>query len=59
MLWMIVLCLPVGLYVPEISEDKFRILVGAGIFLAVFRGMIDKDGLARMLAIWKGSPDAG
>ena len=59
MLWVIVLCLPLGLLLPEISIDKFRILVGAGIFLAIFRGMIDKDGLARMLSIWKGQHNDG
>lgn len=58
-LWMIVFCIPFALLMPDVSIEKFRILVGAGIFLAIFRGMIDKDGLARMLSVWKGKADAG
>lgn len=55
LLWSIIAVLPFALVLPEISEAKFKTLVGAAIFLAIFRGAIDKDGLARILMIWKGS----
>lgn len=55
LLWFTALAVPVAAWRGNLSDTSFWALCVLAGFLFAFRGGVDKDGVARLLKIWKGS----
>lgn len=53
LMWCCVPLLFAGLH-PDVTKEKFALIVGITVALFFFRGVVDKGWIERILTIWRG-----